>query len=281
MNTSIQPRLRLLRVVAVILLPGFICACDAQTTSGRSSRFSLTDSVSVTTPPSPVSPGSIVSRLPLLSVHLIFAEPSGNGVLDADETGTVRIVVANKGKTPARKLQARVVQLTECRGLMFGAAPILDELPGDSTRTIELQITAGELVSTQQHRIRIEILEEKGFDLDPPVVFAFQTKQFSPPVLVVSDYAIDDQNRTGRIEPRDIIEITARIQNRGLSKAKDVTVAVSLGENISFEEGSEKDFSAGGHAVRGIQRYQVLVLRKQPCRVNAHQVPFQGSAWAV
>lgn len=246
MKTRIQNTAWRIRLIAItFLLLGLICNCGAQTSSGRSIRFSLKDSASALPPEPPNAAVSNLSKLPLLSVQLIFLEPSGNGILDAEETGTLKIVVTNKGKTPARRLQAKVQQLSDCRGLTFGLIPLLDALLSDSSKALELQIAACETVSSQQNRIRIEILEDSGFDLDPPVVFSFQTRQFSRPVLVLADYAIDDQNKTGKIEPRDIIEITGRVQNRGQSKAMNVSVSVSLGENISFEEGSLKDFKLG------------------------------------
>ncbi len=216
---------------------------NGQTASGRSTRFSFTAPSDTVSNSGKNTNGN--SKFPMLTVRLSFAEASGNGILEAEETGTLKLVVMNQGMVPAHRLTLKVVPLTEASGLVVGRVPVVEELGGGESVVMDLPITATDIVGSIQNRLRLEILEEKGFDLDPPAIFAFQTQAFMPPVLVVADHKIADPNGTGRIEPGEIIEVTARIQNRGHSIAKGVRVDVSLGENVSFEEGSQRQFMLG------------------------------------
>ena len=100
-------------------------------------------------------------------------------------------------------------------------------------------------VSSQEVKIKVEILEGNGFDLYPPANITFNTRKFQPPQLAVVDVGIDDQSQNGRIEPREMVDITARIQNTGQGEAKNVTANVQLGENVFLSPESKDNFTLG------------------------------------
>lgn len=53
-----------------------------------------------------------------------------------------------------------------------------------------------------------------------------------PPQVVVVDIGVRDQNENGQIEPQEIVELTARIQNRGAGAARGVVARVELGADV-------------------------------------------------
>ena len=251
-----------MKTILVLCVVSLMVSCPAlpQTTSGRSNRLSLDrpageqpkqkvdqppdDEAAPAAAPADRRVGgkagnSFSSRkLPSLSVRLGFREP-GNNILDAEETGTINVQVKNDGSGVASKLKLRITPVNQVPGITLGIIPDIGDLSAGVTRSIDVPVTASSTITTAQARFRVEVLEKKGFDLDPPAVITFQTREFSPPRLIIADYMTEGQGGTNVIKPRELVEITARVQNRGKSVAKSTTVDISAGENIFFEEGAK------------------------------------------
>lgn len=89
--------------------------------------------------------------------------------------------------------------------------------------------------------------EANGFDLDPPMFITFSTRALVPPELAIADRGIDDFTGDGQIEPREIVEITTRIQNRGQGVARSVTAEVHSGDekNVSVIRDPKTKFILG------------------------------------
>jgi hypothetical protein len=93
--------------------------------------------------------------------------------------------------------------------------------------------------------VRIDVAEGNGFDLDPPAEITFPTRALVPPELIVADVGIDDVSGNGQIEPREIVEITTRIQNRGSGGARSVKAALKLGQDVFLTPDSKSEFDLG------------------------------------
>lgn len=188
-----------------------------------------------------------VNVLPLppnLTATVSFSEPSGNNILDAEETGKLIITVQNTGKGDGFDVKADIALDRAINGLYIPASVTIGTIPAGKTIRQEIPVRASEALPTGDVRVNIDIKEANGFDPDP-LRIAFKTKAFEPPKLVVADVGIDDQNKNSRIEPMEIVEVTARIQNIGHGTAKGVSVDIETGKNVFIAGDSITHFDLG------------------------------------
>ncbi|MCJ7494347.1 MAG: hypothetical protein MUP68_08940, partial [Deltaproteobacteria bacterium] len=173
---------------------------------------------------------SVFPLPPQLSATIQFYEPSGNSILDADETGKLIITVQNSGKGDAFDVQAELKADKRLNGLSYERGVTFGTIAAGAKATKEVSLRAAEDISTETISFEIEIREANGFDATP-LKIAFKTKAFEPPKLVVADIGIDDQNKNSRVEPMEIVEVTVRVQNIGYGDAREVAVDVQPGNN--------------------------------------------------
>lgn len=190
-------------------------------------------------------PPPISSKPPSLDCDLEFSEPSGNNFLDAEETGELHLVLTNTGRGDAFGVQVKLTPQADIAGVTFASPPAIAIIPAGQKEAITVPITASQAVASKQVRLKIEATEANGFDLDPPAYITFNTKQFLPPELTIADVGVNDQSGNGQIEPREIVEITARVQNRGQGDARDVSARLEVGENVFLTPDSKTEFSLG------------------------------------
>lgn len=187
---------------------------------------------------------NIVPLPPNLSAQVIFTETSGNKILDADEAGTISIIIQNKGKGDAFDVHAVITASGKTEGLEFNRNIIIGTIPSGQTIKKDITIKASENVPTANNSLIVEIRETNGFDPNPMKV-TFNTKAFVPPQLVVADVGINDQRGSGRIEPGGIIELTIRIQNIGHGDARNTIADVLTGKNVFVAADSGTRFALG------------------------------------
>ena len=168
---------------------------------------------------------------PNLSAAVSFSEPSGNQILDADETGNLVITLKNAGKGDAFDVKAEVITEKKTTGLSFSKDHVIGTVPAGQTITKEIRLNASEDIATSDVSLNVRIEEANGFDPES-VKLSFRTKAFEPPKLVVADMGVNDQSGNSRIEPMEIVEITVRVQNIGHGDARDVSADVEFGPNI-------------------------------------------------
>ncbi|OIO20381.1 MAG: hypothetical protein AUJ54_05520 [Ignavibacteria bacterium CG1_02_37_35] len=103
--------------------------------------------------------------------------------------------------------------------------------PGEELTT-NIQLVANNKIQTGKIKFTFKIIEKTGFDLEPEKVIIVPTREFQPPKLVIVDYAIDDQNRNLKVEKREIVDVTIRIQNQGETPSYGTKATLKLGENV-------------------------------------------------
>lgn len=181
-----------------------------------------------------------------LALNIQFSEPSGNNYLDAEETGTVSITITNNGMGKAYALQPSLNLKTSVLGLSTGDFDLIERLYPSSSKKIQTTISASQNISSETVKFEINISEHNGFDLYPPGKLTIQTKALVPPALALMDVGINDlTNYNGRIEPNEVIEATAIIQNRGQGLAKNVNISVHYGDKVFNAGNAETSFSLG------------------------------------
>jgi len=182
---------------------------------------------------------------PNLTASVQFTEPSGNNILDADETGKLIITLQNRGQGDAFDCRAEIKSAARVNGLEFERSVLIGTVPAGGTVKKEIALTAPEDIPAANVSLSVDVKEANGFDPNPMKV-SFQTKAFEPPQLVVADMGVNDQNGNGRVEPMEIVELTARIQNVGHGDARAVTADVKPGQNVFIGGDSLTHFELGG-----------------------------------
>ncbi|MEK7264123.1 MAG: caspase family protein [Bacteroidota bacterium] len=204
----------------------------AQTIEGKSGRTKIYISKST-------GPANLVVE------NQQFTEPSGNGFLDAEESGKYIFTLRNAGKGDAFNLKIALLPQTDVKNVSIGTPPSISLLAAGGKQQIEIPLSAEEDVAGKQIKLKIEISEANGFDLDPPATFSFSTKQLVPPEFSLDDVGVNDQSGNGQIEKLEIVEITARIKNNGNGDARGVTATINLGDNVFLTGESKGNFSIG------------------------------------
>ncbi|MCX8110140.1 MAG: hypothetical protein N3D15_02690 [Syntrophorhabdaceae bacterium] len=100
---------------------------------------------------------------PNLTAHVSFLEPSGNNILDAEETGKLTITIENSGKGDAFDVKADITVDKDVKGLYIPASVTIGTIPAGKTIRQEIPIKASEAIPTSDVSVNIEIKEvEEG-----------------------------------------------------------------------------------------------------------------------
>ena len=169
---------------------------------------------------------------PNLSTKISFSEPSGNNMLDAEETAELTINIMNKGKGPANMVEASL-DLGTISGITYPRSVYFGEIKAGASSSKTVELSAGQNLAEALVELRISFKEQNGFPPDDRVL-QFNTKSGLEPDIYISDIGIDDSNRNGKIEPAEQVELTVRIHNRGAGLAKAVVAEVQRGEGVFF-----------------------------------------------
>lgn len=177
----------------------------------------------------------------LVISNIHFFEPSGNKVLDGYETAKLGFTIENLGKGKAVSVKVELVPLLGGSNLSFERETEVGTIEPNSSRSVEITITAPYGVPSEEVKLRVEIPEKFGNDADPFIYF-FETRAYQPPKLEVADVGIDDDregdsqgDNDGIIEPGESIEVTCAIQNTGFGDAVDVKAKMIIaGEDVHY-----------------------------------------------
>lgn len=169
---------------------------------------------------------------PFLVADLEYTEPSQNNYLDANETATLILKLKNIGKNPAENCELKLIpDVYDPNIQIIGLKSIPKINPGEEL-TSNIQLVANNKIQTGKIKFTFRIIEKNGFDLEPEKVIIVPTREFKPPQLVVVDYAIEDQNRNLKVEKREMVDVTIRVQNQGETSSYDTKATLKLGDNV-------------------------------------------------
>ena len=113
-----------------------------------------------------------------LSFEVEFTEPSGNGFLDAKETGRLKLIISNIVKVPARNVIAKIVPLDKAVGITFIDSIKVGSIPVNGTQYAIFYFTASTTVPSQTLKFQIEVIDENGFAAEPRQL-AFSTRELN------------------------------------------------------------------------------------------------------
>jgi hypothetical protein len=206
------------------------------------SRFPFGPTKDLAAAPVIASKKSVVP--PDLSMRVAFVEPNGNGFLDAEEKGKVKVSISNSGKGSAMGVFVKLDAETSNRDISAGTSKIIGEIPAGQTKTTEFEINASKSVTRMENRFTVSATESYGFPPDPAQI-SFETFPFIPPRLELVDHGISTADGDAVISQVEIIEVQARIQNTGQGLAESVRFNINLPKNVFFPEGSKTEYKYG------------------------------------
>ncbi len=193
-------------------------------------------------PPSTSVPSPRKS-LPLLEIRSVsLIEPSGNGALDAGETGSIRVEIRNSGAGGAEgvTLAARMTDAEKGGdGLTFDPDVVIGPVAAGETRILELSIYAGEEAAGREARMQLTALEQDGFD-SKPLNLNFTVRAMVPPDLNVAKVELMDADGHRKITKGKEITATLTLRNSGGGAARGVRVLAEVSDpNIRLLSESE------------------------------------------
>jgi len=181
---------------------------------------------------------------PNLSVQLAFTEPSGDDRLDAEETAELVVTLKNKGHGSAFGVEI-MCNLSGSNQIEFPKSVYIGEISPNKSKTKRIKFKASENVSSGEVSITLKFKESNNFEPDDQKI-TFETEALIPPKLEIVDIGIDDASGNAKLEPREVVSITVRVQNLGHGTADDIDVKINKGSNhIYFFGDSQEQFNIG------------------------------------
>jgi hypothetical protein len=147
-----------------------VCSASGQVITGRSPAGSLSASAG----DSLLVHNGTASYV--VTYETEFSEESGDNFLGARETGRLRLILTNSGKTTLRNIVARIVPLSPPSGVSYNDSIAVGDIPGNATRYAIFYFTADESVSSQILTFQVDIHDNRGMVADSRLV-TFLTKE--------------------------------------------------------------------------------------------------------
>ncbi len=114
---------------------------------------------------------------PVLAFRFNFLEPSGNGCLDAEETGKIRMSISNSGNGVAHNVKMMLSPLEPKEAVIFQDIIYLKDIPPKGNRTAEFTLRATENIKNDSIRFKIQVSDENGFEA-PSAEICIPTREY-------------------------------------------------------------------------------------------------------
>ena len=169
----------------------------------------------------------------LLSHTIAFRDANSNNAIDANELCEIVFSVVNNGKGPARNCMVRTLVSGDNAGISSKdiSVPFID-----SNETVEVLIPIKSSIDTKDGKITLNIRfdEPNGFGTDPFTI-DIKTKAFEAPLVKITDYALT--GATGSLQKKVPFNLQLLLQNVKYGEASDVSVTISVPNNIFILDG--------------------------------------------
>jgi hypothetical protein len=183
-----------------------------------------------------------------LSANVAFHEPSGNGTLDGGEIATVAAELRNRGPGEAQNVTVIATIDSSDAVVSIGATTPLVRLDAGATARVTVPISASAATRDGVVRVRVSVSEANGFDLDVARRLTIPVRAVRPAQLALSGVRTEDQTGDGRITPRELVEVTARVWNAGSGVARDVQGTLTTGDDAFLIAETPRNVTLGSIA---------------------------------
>lgn len=242
----------------------------------------------------------------VLASTLQFTEPSGNGVLDAGEAGTLTVSISNSGGTAAKAVTVKAKSDPDASGVTFPATVQVGDIAAKSSATARIPLQASPTVRGQSLTMVVEVTDASGLSAEPKSLTIITrekvlAKDVLPPDIEVWEPVVV-ATRGIKIIPNESKFATenSSVAVRGVAKdTSGVAMVLVNGQEARLTVGVE-GFEFVGDAllvlgendieVRAIDRFKnenkltFKVTRNPEALVEKKPIPanlFKGQRWAV
>lgn len=212
---------------------------DAQSVTTESISFKIEDVSELFMPPD-------------LYMDIKFIDANGNDILEAEESGKIRLNISNKGGK-ADNVKVTVKPASIGTGISMTKTIFTTTVPKEGATMIEVPMTASINAPTGNARFEIKVSEPMGYDID--AVMELSTFAFQKSSLKMSGVSIVDvgkglralrDNPDGKIQKGEVVRASVLLQNVGAGEANGIRYkVVSRDPNVSIltESGPVQEFS--------------------------------------
>ena len=169
--------------------------------------------------------------IPKLIAKVKFIDPSGNDLLDGNETAKFEVKVENSGDGIAQNVTINLSSNETVRGVTFEKTKSFTGIAPHQSQTATFDVTADRTVSKCEIPFKFDFTEAKGFK-PGSINYTINTQSFKAPSLVLQDVGIKEitGNENNIIENGETIEVTVLLQNVGQGIAEEVLAVVIVAD---------------------------------------------------
>ena len=181
---------------------------------------------------------------PNLFVDLSFTDDNGNGIIEAEESAKLNLTITNKGKGKAQGLDVMIEDNIYDKSFTIDDKKKIYFIKPNESVDITIPIKAGFNVRTAEHKLKINVKEHFGYDMDPAILI-LNTLEYQKPKLVFSGLEIVDQGQNasaiipdGKLQAGEMAQMKIVVQNIGQNISYNTKYSVySTDNNIFIENG--------------------------------------------
>lgn len=191
--------------------------------------------------------GGFSSAPPSLAVRaaLAGARTDDDVVIDAESRGALDVTVWNDGPGMAYGVMVTASMEQPGLGIDLGNGGQADSIPPGRGVTLRVAVATSDRLRDGAVAFRVEARDRAGRASAIAPHLVVRTRAPRSPALVLEGIGVRDQSGNGRIEPREIVDVTARIGNRGAGTARDLRIAVLGGRLVQLTPESARDAALG------------------------------------
>ena len=201
---------------------------------------------------------------PELYVDIDFADDNGNMILEAQESGQIKVSLTNKGGR-ADNVTVKVSSKADIPGLQIGQSEFVTTVLSDKSTELSIPVSADINIPTDSLRLTIDVSEPLGYGIS--AVMLLSTLEFPKPRLKMQGVSVVDagvglralgNNPDGKLQRGEVVKCFVVLQNIGEGKAEDIRYSIHtdnpniyLLSNSGYEKavsGTLKDLQVGESA---------------------------------
>jgi hypothetical protein len=179
---------------------------------------------------------------PNLYVDLSFDDQNGNGILESEEKANLRLKITNKGKGRAQGLEVIIEDKIKDSNFKIGDNKKIYFIGSDESTEVIIPIEAGFDIKTAEHKLKIDVKEHFGYDMDPAYL-VLNTLEYQKPQLTLSGFEIVDNgegtgaiDEDGQLQAGELVKVKLVVQNIGQNIAQNTKFEIyTTDENIYLE----------------------------------------------
>lgn len=216
----------LVTVVAVLSIAAG--KAEAQSVTSNSISFRVEDVTEMFMPPD-------------LRLNIQFIDANRNNILEAEETGIIRLSISNKGGD-AGQVKVSVKPQNSFGGLKIEKNEFITSVEQNSTSVIDVPVQAAIDINTGSSRLDIVASEPMGYDIK--AMLEVSTFEFQKAKIKISGVEISDSgkglkaynnNPDNKLQNQDVAMASVTLQNIGQGEARNIQYKiVSQDPNIRF-----------------------------------------------